>query len=68
MNLQPGIDGIFPPAMPSCKRQTKIRWSGPFQSGDWRPFRTIIGDGTTVVIRDAVTSASQRFYRLRMDP
>jgi hypothetical protein len=33
----------------------------------WTVLRTIVGDGSTITVTNAITSAPQRFYRVRME-
>jgi hypothetical protein len=47
---------------------SQIEYSDSSGSPEWRLFRTITGDGSVIVITDSVNAASQRFYRLRLDP
>jgi len=47
---------------------SQIEYSDTSGSPEWRLFRTITGDGSVMVITDSVDAASQRFYRLRLDP
>jgi hypothetical protein len=43
-----------------------LEYSDSLTSQDWKVLETIVGTGRNVKVRDSVTNAPQRFYRIRM--
>jgi hypothetical protein len=44
-----------------------VEYTESLSSSDWKTLRTLTGDGTQVQIRDSITNAPNRFYRVRME-
>jgi hypothetical protein len=47
----------------TCTVETTDSLSAP----NWQPLQTLLGDGTVMTVRDSITNASQKYYRVKVE-